>query len=84
MNTEILGVLAMYAHYRSAGHSIGQVYRKSICRRTNLAGSGIRPAGSNVFFSFSGIKPEKEMNWKQHLVAFSLLIWSGFYFPCLC
>jgi len=68
MNTEILGVIFMYVLMVllaiPLGRYIGKVYEGE---RTWL-GRILNPL-DKLFFKLGGIKPEKEMNWKQHLVA---------------
>ncbi|HLK30328.1 MAG TPA: potassium-transporting ATPase subunit KdpA [Puia sp.] len=68
MNTEILGVVFMYVVMVllaiPLGKYIGKVYEG---QRTWL--DPVLNPIDKLFFRFGGIKPEKEMNWKQHLVA---------------
>ncbi len=68
MNTEILGVVFMYVVMVllaiPLGKYIGKVYEGE---RTWL--DRILNPLDKLFFKLGGIKPEKEMNWKQHLVA---------------
>jgi len=68
MNTEILGVMLMFlltvALAIPLGHYIGKVFSG---HRTWL--DGLLHPLDKLFFKAGGIKPEKEMNWKQHLVA---------------
>ena len=68
MNTEILGVMLMFlltvALAIPLGNYIGKVYSG---HRTWL--DGLLHPLDKLFFKAGGIKPEKEMNWKQHLVA---------------
>ena len=76
MNTEILGVIFMYVVMVllaiPLGKYIGKVYEGE---RTWL--DRILNPLDKLFFKLGGIKPEKEMNWKQHLVAMLTinLIW---------
>ncbi len=68
MNTEILGVMLMFlltvALAIPLGNYIGKVYSG---HRTWL--DGLLHPLDKLFFKAGSIKPEKEMNWKQHLVA---------------
>ena len=68
MNTEIFGIIIMFlATVLLAiplGKYIGKVYNGD---KTWL--DKILNSLDKIFFKLSGIKPEKEMNWKQHLVA---------------
>ena len=68
MNTEILGVILMFlltvVLAIPLGNYIGKVYSG---HRTWL--DGLLHPLDKLFFKAGGIKPEKEMNWKQHLVA---------------
>ena len=68
MNTEIIGVMLMFlltvALAIPLGNYIGKVYSG---HRTWL--DGLLHPLDKLFFKAGGIKPEKEMNWKQHLVA---------------
>ncbi len=76
MNTEIFGVLTMYLVMVllaiPLGRYIGKVYNGE---RTWLD-SLLNPI-DKLFFKLSGIKPEKEMTWKQSLLALITinLIW---------
>ena len=68
MNTEITGVLLMFiATVLLAiplGRYIGKIYNGE---RTWL--DPLFNPIDKLFYKIGGIKPEKEMNWKQHLVA---------------
>src|SRR4249919_2683126 len=68
MNSEILGVIIMYVLMVllaiPLGRYIGKVYNGD---KTWL--DKIFNPLDKVFFKLSGIKPEREMNWKQHLSA---------------
>lgn len=68
MNTEILGVLLMYGLVVvlaiPLGHYIGKVFSYE---KTWL--DKIFNPLDRMFFKFGGIDPNKQMNWKQHLVA---------------
>ena len=68
MNTEILGVILMFLLTVGLaiplGNYIGKVYSG---HKTWL--DGLLHPLDKLFFKAGGIKPEKEMNWKQHLAA---------------
>ena len=76
MYTEILGVVIMFLLTVllaiPLGSYIGKVYEGDKTWLDRL----LHPI-DRLFFSLGGIKPEKEMNWKQHLVALLTinLIW---------
>jgi potassium-transporting ATPase potassium-binding subunit len=68
MNTEIIGVIVMFAASVllsiPLGRYIGKVYEGQKTWLDPL----LNPL-DKFFFKAGGIRPEKEMNWKQHLVA---------------
>src|SRR5664279_879840 len=68
MNTEILGVITMYVVMVllaiPLGRYIGKIYEGHHTWTDRLLG----PL-DKLFFKLSGIKPDREMNWKQHLLA---------------
>lgn len=68
MNTEITGVVLMYALVVllaiPLGRYIGKIFTKE---KTWL--DGIFNPIDKIFYKISGVDPEKEMNWKQHLAA---------------
>jgi K+-transporting ATPase ATPase A chain len=68
MNTEIIGVIAMFlvtvALAVPLGRYIGKVYAGDATWLDRL----LQPLDT-IFFKISGIKPDRQMNWKQHLVA---------------
>jgi K+-transporting ATPase ATPase A chain len=68
MNTEILGVIVMYiATVLLAiplGRYIGKVYNGDKTWPDKI----FNPL-DKIFFKLGSVKPEKEMNWKQHLLA---------------
>src|SRR5450432_3340933 len=76
MNTEILGIVAMYSVMVllaiPLGHYIGKIYEGE----TTWTDRIFNPL-DKLFFKIGGIRTEKEMNWKQHLVALLTinLIW---------
>ncbi len=68
MTSELAGIIAMYVLMVllaiPLGRYMGKVYNGD---RTWL--DGIFNPIDKLFYKFTGIKPEKEMNWKQHLAA---------------
>lgn len=68
MNTEILGIIVMYgltvALAIPLGRYIGKVYEGDRTWPDRL----FNPV-DKAFFKLGGIDPQKEMNWKQHLIA---------------
>jgi len=68
MNTEILGVITMYVVMVllaiPLGRYIGKIYEGHPTWPDRLLGSL-----DKLFFKLSGIKADREMNWKQHLTA---------------
>jgi potassium-transporting ATPase potassium-binding subunit len=77
MNTEILGILAMFVLTVALAIPLGGYMAKIYEGRKTWLDSFLNPV-DRVFFKLSGIKPEKEMNWKQHLTA--LLTINGVWF----
>jgi K+-transporting ATPase ATPase A chain len=68
MNTEIIGVVAMYIIMVllaiPLGRYIGKVYQGEATRLDRL----FNPL-DNLFFKLGGIRPDREMSWKQHLLS---------------
>jgi K+-transporting ATPase ATPase A chain len=68
MTTEILGIILMYgltvALAIPLGRYIGRVYEGKKTWLDHM----LNPL-DKIVFKLGGIKPEKEMNWKQHMVA---------------
>jgi K+-transporting ATPase ATPase A chain len=68
MNTEIFGVIAMYTLSVllaiPLGKYIGRIYLGEPTRTDRIFDPLDR-----LFYRISGIRPEREMNWKQHLLA---------------
>jgi K+-transporting ATPase ATPase A chain len=68
MNTQIFGVITMYVVMVLLAIPLGRYIAKVFeGQRTWL--DGVLNPLDKLFFKLSGIKPEKEMNWKQHLLA---------------
>jgi len=68
MNTEILGVVAMYAIMVLLAIPLGKYMAKVYNGDRSWLDSVFNPL-DKLFFKIGGIRPEKEMNWKQHLIA---------------
>ena len=68
MNTEILGVVAMFVVMFllaiPLGRYIGKIYEGEPTWTDRI----LNPL-DKLFFKLGGIRPDKEMNWKQHLLA---------------
>lgn len=68
MNTEILGIILMYAIVVLLAIPLGRYIGKVFNYESTWLDKIFNPL-DNLFFKLSGINPEKEMDWKQHLVA---------------
>lgn len=68
MNTEIIGVVAMYAVTILLAIPLGKYIAKVYLGERSFADRIFNPL-DQLFYRLSGIRPEKEMNWKQHLLA---------------
>ena len=68
MNTEITGVIAMYAVTLLLAIPLGKYIAKVYLGEPGFADRLFNPL-DKLFYRFSGIRPEKEMTWKQHLAA---------------
>jgi K+-transporting ATPase ATPase A chain len=68
MNTELIGVFAMYAMTILLAIPLGRYIAKVYLNEATRADRIFNPI-DKLFYRFSGIHPEKEMNWKQHLLA---------------
>jgi K+-transporting ATPase ATPase A chain len=77
MNTEILGVIFMYAAVVALAIPLGRYIGKVFSYESTWLDRIFNPL-DKLFFKLSGIDPSKEMNWKQHLVA--LLTINAFWF----
>src|SRR5476651_2240100 len=76
MNTEIFGVVLMYLLMVALAIPLGRYMGKVYSGHSTWLDKILGPL-DNLFFKTCGIKPEKEMNWKQHLTALLTinLIW---------
>ena len=68
MNTEILGVITMYAIVVALAIPLGRYIGKVFNYENTWLDKIFNPIDS-LFFKLSGIDPSIEMNWKQHLTA---------------
>ncbi len=68
MNTEILGVILMYAIVIAMAIPFGRYIGKVFNYENTWLDKIFNPL-DKLFFKLSGIDPTIEMNWKQHLVA---------------
>ena len=77
MNTEILGVILMYATVLVLAIPLGRYIGKIFNYENTWLDKIFNPI-DHIFYKLSGINPSIEMNWKQHLLA--LLIINAFWF----
>jgi K+-transporting ATPase ATPase A chain len=68
MNTEILGVIFMYATVVALAIPLGRYIGKVFNYENTWLDKIFNPI-DKLFFKLSGIDPTIEMNWKQHLAA---------------
>lgn len=68
MNTEILGVLAMYVIVLLLAIPLGRYIGKIFNYEKTWLDKIFNPL-DNLFYKLSGIDANREMNWKDHLVA---------------
>ena len=68
MNTEIPGVLLMFIATVLLAIPLGRYIGKIYNGERTWLDPVLNPI-DKLFYKLGGIKPEKEMNWKQHLVA---------------
>jgi len=68
MSTEIIGVIAMYLITVLLAIPLGRYIGKTYMGEPTWADRIFNPI-DKLFYRLSGIRPEREMNWKQHLVA---------------
>ncbi|MFR0678812.1 potassium-transporting ATPase subunit KdpA [Dysgonomonas mossii] len=68
MNTEILGIIAMFALSIALAIPFGKYIAKVYAGSKTLLDPVFNPI-ERFFYKLSGIDPNKEMTWKQHLVA---------------
>lgn len=68
MNTEILGIIAMFCVTIAIGIPLGK-YISNVYGGKKMAADKIFGPIEKLFFKISGLDATKEMNWKQHLTA---------------
>lgn len=68
MNTEILGIIFMYASVIALAIPLGRYIGKVFNYENTWLDKIFNPL-DNIFFKLSSIDPTIEMNWKQHLFA---------------
>lgn len=68
MNSEILGVITMYVVMVLLAIPLGRYMGKVFEGEKTWLDPMLNPL-DKLFYKLGGVKPEKEMNWKQHLVA---------------
>jgi len=68
MNTEIIGILFMFIATIALAIPLGRYMAKVYDGGKTWLDPVLNPI-DKLFFKLSGIKPEKEMTWKQHLLA---------------
>ncbi len=68
MNTEILGIILMYAIVLALAIPLGRYIGKIFSGEKTWLDRVLNSL-DKLFFKLGGVDPGKEMNWKQHLVA---------------
>src|SRR5258708_24943843 len=68
MKTEIMGVVAMYVITVLLAIPLGKYIAKVYMGTPTWPDRIFNPL-DRLFYRLSGIRPEKEMNWRQHLTA---------------
>jgi K+-transporting ATPase ATPase A chain len=68
MNSEILGIILMYALVVLMAIPLGRYIGKIFSNEKTWLDKVFNPL-DKLFFKLSGIDPTKEMSWKQHLLA---------------
>ncbi len=82
MNTEIFGVVLMFLLTVLLAIPLGRYMGKVYSGHKTWLDGLLNPL-DKLFFKAGGIKPEKEMNWKQHLVALLTINFVWFLFSML-
>jgi len=79
MNTEIIGVIVMFLATILLAIPLGRYMGKVYEGQKTWLDPVFAPI-DKLFFKFGGIHPEREMNWKQHLLAMLTinLVWAIF------
>lgn len=68
MNTEIPGIVLMYATVVVLAIPLGRYIGKIFCNEKTRLGKIFNPV-DKLFYRLGAVNPDKEMNWKQHLTA---------------
>ena len=68
MNTEILGIIAMFIITLITGLLLGRYIARVYGHEKTFLDPVFKPV-EKIFFRFSGINPERQMNWKQNMYA---------------
>lgn len=68
MNTEIIGIIAMFVLTLILAIPLGRYIAKVYLGQKTFLDPVFVPI-ENIFYKVSGIDAKKEMNWKQHMVA---------------
>lgn len=76
MNTEILGIIVMYAIVVLIAIPLGRYMGKVFSNHSTWLDAVFNPV-DKVFYKLGGINTQKDMNWKQQLVALLVinLVW---------
>lgn len=82
MNTEILGVVAMFLITLLLAIPFGKYISKVYTGEKNFLDPVFKPV-ERFFYKISGINPDHEMNWKQHLVALLTINFLWFFMSML-
>lgn len=82
MNTEILGIVLMYATVVLLAIPLGRYIGKIFTNERTWPDKLFNPV-DKTFYKLAGVNPDKEMNWKQHLIALLTInlvwfLWSMF------
>lgn len=82
MNTEILGVVAMFLITLLLAIPFGKYISKVYTGEKTFLDPVFKPV-ERLFYKISGINPDHEMNWKQHLVALLTINFLWFFMSML-
>ncbi|MCY0978206.1 potassium-transporting ATPase subunit KdpA [Chryseobacterium wangxinyae] len=82
MNTEILGVVAMFVITLLLAIPFGKYISKVFTGEKTFLDPVLKPV-EKFFYKISGIDPDHEMNWKQHLTALLTINFLWFFISML-
>jgi len=82
MNTEILGVVAMFVITLLLAIPFGKYISKVFTGEKTFLDPVFKPV-EKLFYKISGIDPDHEMNWKQHLTALLTINFLWFFISML-